>query len=375
MVDGAAPESNRPSRGLHDRTGFEDSASSAQRSGLRLVRASMRASRDPPGPAFADPQTPPLTARRGGLSIPATMDASAAVDSSAVLRPSRLVRRSRLVCYLRSRRRPRLPPLRLAHHASHTALVYVVSSLSGNRVTTTYTIPRSGGSPARSPGAGSHRSHTSEPRRLPSSQAARRVGTAAPSREDLPRPALARRPAATSAGSQSARPRRPISACTTSRSSARRRSQPPRDRRPTRRRQTTAVRFRMRLHWDKIHHTYFVQLYGDKGRGSGSVTVDWGPDFLPSDCPRARHLSGTDCRVRQLGDPPPVTSEIGLSATLSTGAQLCINDFGGPGCVGVANLCWGFNAGLTFLIFPTYRVRHDPFKFPLPQIIGYHAFG
>ena len=135
----------------------------------------------------------------------------------------------------------------------------------------------------------------------------------------------------------------------------------------------TAVGFRMRLHWDKIHHTYFVQLYGDKGRGSGSVTVDWGPHFLPSDCP-AHATYQVPIAVFDSLATPPVTSEIGLSATLSTGAQLCINDFGGPGCVGVANLCWGFNAVLTFLIFPTYRVRHDPFKFPLPQIIGYHAF-
>src|SRR6185503_14006263 len=42
-LSGAAPESNRPSRGLHDRTGFEDSASAAERSDLRLLRASMRA--------------------------------------------------------------------------------------------------------------------------------------------------------------------------------------------------------------------------------------------------------------------------------------------------------------------------------------------
>ena len=37
---GAAPESNRPSRGLHDRTGFEDAADLAWLSLLRRVRAS-----------------------------------------------------------------------------------------------------------------------------------------------------------------------------------------------------------------------------------------------------------------------------------------------------------------------------------------------
>jgi hypothetical protein len=43
-LNGAAQESNLPSRGLHDLTGFEDLGESAQPIRLQRVRASVRAS-------------------------------------------------------------------------------------------------------------------------------------------------------------------------------------------------------------------------------------------------------------------------------------------------------------------------------------------
>ena len=135
----------------------------------------------------------------------------------------------------------------------------------------------------------------------------------------------------------------------------------------------TADSFRMRLHWQKIHHTVFAELYGDKGRGSGSITVDWGRDFAPG-CPRpATYQVPID--VSDGLENPPVTSVISLTPKFTTDQALCIGDFeGSPGCVGLSHLCWAFSTTGTFLTLPTYRVRRDPFKFPLDQIVAYHSF-
>jgi hypothetical protein len=54
LTNGAAQESNLPSRGLHDRTGFEDAAVLAQRNGLSGLRAILRASRSAPRSEYDD---------------------------------------------------------------------------------------------------------------------------------------------------------------------------------------------------------------------------------------------------------------------------------------------------------------------------------
>jgi hypothetical protein len=75
-LSGAAPESNRPSRGLHDRTGFEDSASTAERSDLRLLRASVRASweRDDLGDVALEIRQVAWRRRRVGRGVEAGND-------------------------------------------------------------------------------------------------------------------------------------------------------------------------------------------------------------------------------------------------------------------------------------------------------------
>lgn len=144
----------------------------------------------------------------------------------------------------------------------------------------------------------------------------------------------------------------------------------------------TAPGFRMHIHWQKIHHTILAELYADEGRGSGTITIDLGPDAAAAfGCPE--HASyQVPLKVSDGFDNPPVVSQLSLVDEI-TGNQLdCVGVGGihgsGPHipCVdaGLRYFCWSGGVSTTDFVFPTFRVRSNPFQFPIKQIVAHQAF-
>lgn len=137
--------------------------------------------------------------------------------------------------------------------------------------------------------------------------------------------------------------------------------------------------FGIRIHWQKIHHTILAEIYADEGRGSATITTDLGPDAaMQLGCPE--HLSyQVPLKVSDSFDNPPVVSGISLVDEITGSQQICngLIEGGGPRpChdAGLHYFCWQGDVANTYLMFPTFKVRRNPFQFPIKQIVAHEAF-